>query len=249
MYEDIYKNLSDSLLYAFSPLIEQQAKLASNALNSISEALQESFYNLATYYNQNIAVDLANQIFALTSVMVSAIEIPSISLPALNFLKEIDFQSGYIELTEDDCDSINTLLNSSVASTDVPAKVSKGKINVVDFIKTVLIPVLALLLPMMQNSFYNKQASLESQKAQIQEQEYQAQILQTMSDMVNALESIQESLNSRSVSDSDTEESRYYLDDIQQTLDKVQDIVSEYCNTDSTVSDVHASSETDIHRE
>ncbi len=80
MYEDIYKNLSDSLLYTFSPLIEQQTKLASNALNSISEALQESFYNLATYYNQNIAVDLANQIFALTSVMVSAIEIPSISL-------------------------------------------------------------------------------------------------------------------------------------------------------------------------
>jgi len=249
MYEDIYKKISDSLINAFSPFIESQTAFISNAFNSITDTLQESLCSIAAGYSQNTAAILANEIAALVNAMIPAIELPCISLPDVNFLKEINFQEEYIELTEDDCNAINTLLESPDTNNDASGKVSKGKIAVEDFIKAILIPIFAILLPMMQNSYYNKIVSLESQKEQIREQEYQAQVLQTMSDMVNSLELIQESLERLPAHDSHAEESQHYFDDIQEILDKFQDTVSGCCNTDSTVPDTPTSSGTDIYKE
>lgn len=247
MYTDSYKYLSEIMQKSFSSISSTYLESTQKSF----ETLIESAKYLAQVTLSGYSVEnLRNLLSYLSDLCKDSVSnIPEVKNDSFDFLSNVVVQDEHVELTEADCDSINTLLSSSIASKDVPAKVSKGKIKVVDFIKTVIIPILALLLPMMQNSFYNKQASLESQKTQIQEQEYQAQVLQTMSDMVNALESIQESLNSRSVSGSDPEENRYYFDDIQQTLDKVQDIVSELRNTDSTVSDMPASSESATHKE
>lgn len=169
MYEDIYKKLSDSMVYSFSPLIELKSKLDFSDLDSITETLQKSCSNLTTYCNQKITIDFAEHLSALANSLVSTVEIPSISLPDLRFLKEINFQEKYIELTESECDSVNILLKSSNAANDESVKVSKGKLSMTDFIKTVLIPILAFFAPMLLTIYYHKIDSIESQKLRIEE--------------------------------------------------------------------------------
>lgn len=142
---------------------------------------------------------------AVMSALLSQAELVSNAINALpesasyqgsfDFLKRINIQEDFIELTENDCDTINTLLESSDAP-HPPTKISKGKMAVTEFIKAVLIPILAFLLPMMQNAYYNKITSLESKNQQIQEQEYCEQILQSLTDFQNSLTAIQEAQES-----------------------------------------------------
>lgn len=103
-------------------------------------------------------------------------------LPALDFLTEINLQKDYIELTEDDCNSINALLESSDPAIDDSEKVSKGKMSVTDFIKNVLIPILAILLPMLLTIYYHKVDSIESEKRHIEELQLKEKELQLKED-------------------------------------------------------------------
>ncbi len=90
-------------------------------------------------------------------------------------MKNVDFQQDYINLTEDDCDSINAILQSP---DDTLPKVSKGKIAVSDFVKTILIPILAIFLPMLLTIYYHKIDSIESQKRYIEELQLKEEELQ-----------------------------------------------------------------------
>lgn len=183
MYEDICKNLSTSLLTAFSPLIESQAELASKALYSMTESTRKLLYELASGYNQSIAIDF-KQLTETICAIASAIESSSVQLPNLNFLSEINLQKDCVELTEDDCDSISTILDSS----DTPhslTKISKEKIAVPDFIKSILIPIFIALLQMLQTSYYNKMNAIESQKAYMETHQLQDEEIKLLYEQIS----------------------------------------------------------------
>ncbi len=107
------------------------------------------------------------------------IELSPTSFDSLSFLRNIDFQEEYIDLTDEECDSINTILQSPDAFDDAPPKVSKGRIAVSDFIKTILIPILAILLPLLLTAYYHKVDSIESQKRYIEESQLKKKELQS----------------------------------------------------------------------
>lgn len=198
MYDDIFRNWSESLT-SVTDTLQLQTELAYQSLNNLSASMQESIYNISTHLDQFISTDWANQFSAVCDSISQApifiptwidqfsavydsmppvIEFSSTAFDSLNFLKDIDFHKEYIELTDDDCNSINTILQSPGASDDIPFKVSKGKIAVSDFIKTILIPILAILLPMLLTAYYHKVDSIESQKRyievlQLKEKEFQ----------------------------------------------------------------------------
>lgn len=132
------------------------------------------------HFDQIFTPDWMNQLSAIYGSMPAAVEIPTIESPfeSLSFLKDIDFHQDYINLTEDDCDSINTILQPSDTSEDAPLKISKGKIAVSDFIKTILIPILSILLPTLLTIYYHKIDSIESQKRYIEELQLKEKELQ-----------------------------------------------------------------------
>lgn len=198
MYDDIYTNLSDSLTH-FVNAQQLQVDLPFQSLNDLSVSMQESICNISTHLNQVIMddwidrltavydsisqsqlyiTDWMDQLSAVYDSMSHVIEFPSISIDALSILKNIDLQEEYIDLTDDDCDLINTILQSPNSSDDALPKVSKGKISVTDFIKTILIPILAILLPMLLTIYYHKIDSIESQKQHIEELQQKKKELQ-----------------------------------------------------------------------
>lgn len=195
MYDDIFKNWSESLANVTNTF-QLQSELAIQSLNNLSASMQESIYNISAQFDQIITTDWVDKLSAvydsisqvqiyetdwinrLSTVydsMTHVIEFPFISFDGLSFLKDIDFQQEYINLTDDDCDSINTILQ---APNDTLPKVSKGKIAVADFIKTILIPILAILLPMLLTIYYHKIDSIESQKHHIEELQLKEKELQ-----------------------------------------------------------------------
>lgn len=180
MQENYYKNLSEILQKSLSNIPESYFKLPQDSINALSKSAKAIS---ASVYPSNLTDQLAEittALSALSKATLSNVESTTIFSNALNFFGNINLQNEqneHIELTENDCDSINTILKSS-NTVDVPAKISKGKIALADFIRTVLIPILAILLPMIQNSYYHKVNSIESQKAHIEELQIQEQELQ-----------------------------------------------------------------------
>lgn len=198
MYDDILRNWSETFENVTESL-QLQTELAYQSLNNLSASMQDSIYNISTHLDQIISTDWANQfsavcdsisqvpifmttwmdqLSAIYDSMPRAIEFSSIAFDSLNFLKDIDFQEEYIELTDDDCNSINTILQSPGASDDNPPKVSKGKIAISDFIKTILLPILAILFPILLTAYYHKVDSIESQKRYIEESQLKEKELQ-----------------------------------------------------------------------
>lgn len=208
MYDDIYTNLSDSLTN-FVNALQLQPELASQALIDLSVSAQESIYNISSQIDQIITTDLVdqlsiacdsisqlpifatdwiNQLSAVYDSMAPAIEFPFIPFDDLSFLKGIDLQQEYIDLTDDDCNSINTILQSPNVSNDTPPKVSKGKMAISDFIKTILFPLFLTILQMLHGSYCNKLASVEAQKTYIEEQQLQEEEIQLLKEQIQLQE-------------------------------------------------------------
>lgn len=198
MYDDAFKNWGE-LLTNVTDALQLQPELASQALIDLSVSAQESIYNISSQIDQIITTDLVdqlslacdsisqlpifttdwiNQLSAVYDSMAPIIEFPFISFDDLSFLKDIDLQQEYIDLTDDDCNSINTILQSPNVSNDTLPKVSKGKMAISDFIKTILIPILAILFPMLLTIYYHKIDSIESQKHHIEELQLKEKELQ-----------------------------------------------------------------------
>ncbi|MCM1191982.1 MAG: hypothetical protein NC123_17030 [Butyrivibrio sp.] len=208
MHEYIYKGISNAIVNALSPLTESQVEYTSKVISSINETLQESLRNLTAFYNSNSAIESAKYLSEICRSILPAINSCSAPIENLDFLKDLNFQEYYVELTKNDCDSINTILESSNSSS-VPPKTSKGKMSIPDFVKSVLIPILMTLAQMLYTNYHNKLDALESQKRYIEERQLhedeiqllreqihlQEQELQTITDYAQSLEETLNMLN------------------------------------------------------
>lgn len=204
MHENIYQNLSEVLKTTISPLLESQAKITDSIIKSTNKLANE----LTAIVSQNMVIEF-EQLSELCNALVSAIEFPPLKLPDIGFLKDFNFQKGYVNLTEDECDSINSLLDSSApfdVSSNTQPKISKGKINVPDFIKSILLPILIALIQMMYTSYCSKLDTIESQKAHMEERQLKEDEIQLLEKQIqlqeqelqaitNYAESLEDSLN------------------------------------------------------
>ncbi len=194
--------MDEKLSIQKSLLAVNEASLESFQLSveRLGKILEDLFCSIKLNYSYviNQLSEIADLLTKVCQSAISNSELLTKPQYSFEFLKNIDLHNEYIDLTEDDCSSINILLESSGISDDAPP-VSKGKMAVSDFIGAILIPILAILLPMMQNSCYNKMNSLEAQN----KQEYCDQTVQILTEIQHSLIQIQESQESHSCSCSD----------------------------------------------
>lgn len=158
--------------------LQIQAEFASKALNAVPISTMDYFRSLTSNYEQLHTIDFANEMATACNSICNAIKFPSDLQGRFDFLKNLNLQEAFIELSDDDYDSINTFLKTSNTSANVPKKVSNGKMAMDDFIKSVLIPILAIALPMLLTIYYHKVDSIESQKQYIEELQLKEKELQ-----------------------------------------------------------------------
>lgn len=199
MSENIYKNLADTFQETIAPLLAIQAETAQMSINALDESLKNITSILTTSLNPSASlVEASKQLSYLCKIMLSSLTItdaPPISDNAFDFLDKIDFQNEYIELTEENCDSINELLDLTNAENSSKVKPT-DKTPTIQFIISVLVPVIIGFLQLWQNEEHYKLNSIEAQNVQMQEQENYEQIMQKLSDIIDSLNELQESQGS-----------------------------------------------------
>lgn len=257
MNENDYKNMSEIIQKSLADIPESCFKLSQDSIKALQESVKAISTVINHYQLSEQLIESAKTLSALSKVTLANIEPITISPHAFDFLKNIDFQSEYVNLTEDDCDTINTILESS-NTTDTPAKISKRKMTLADFIKTVLIPILAILLPMIQNSYLNKVNSIESQKAYIEELQLKEEELQIKERELHIAEQqLQNDIEQKEILENILTEiqnfSEYFeflpeapeypdevhnhFDEFPESLDEVPSSPADTCDTESTVHD------------
>lgn len=170
MYSNNYKLLAEALENALAPIAKlYSADTFKDSFDALTSKMKELYAIMEPIYSSEHFKQLALQLSVLCKSTLLILENSEIPEDSLSFLDNIDIQNEYVELTEDDCKSINTLLESSDASNDTPPKVSKGKMSMAEFIKSVLIPIFAIVLPILLTIYYHKVDSIESQKRYLEE--------------------------------------------------------------------------------
>ncbi len=164
-----------------------------------SKLLQDSFSKINTLTINPDAVSSLNQLCRLSDYcneMISKISPMASSLvDALHsidfnfdFLRNENSQDNFIELTDEDCNSINAILESANCSDDTPPKVTKGKITTANFIMSALIPVLTFILSTLLTLYLHKVDSIDSQKRHIEELQLREKELQLKEDELRIME-------------------------------------------------------------
>ena len=167
-----------------------------------SESTKAFSRSLSSIYSSDKFIGSAALLSALSNSMSSIAEKAGIPQDAFDFLKELDFQNEHIELTEENCDSINKL--SKLSSAENPVIITpNSKTPTVQFVISILIPIIIGFLQLWQNERHYKQDSIVEQNAKIQEQERYEQMMQSLSDIIDSLNDIQESQESCPCSHSD----------------------------------------------
>ncbi len=205
MNKNIYKNFADTLQKAIDPL-NLRVKTTQISLTALEESLKNFANILATSLSPTEHfIETSKQLSVLYSIMLSKLTITdttSISDDAFDFLDEIDFQDEYIEFTEENCDSINALLD--LTDIENTSKVTPtNKTPTIQFIISVFVPIIIGFLQLWQNEEHYKLDSIEVQDTQMQEQEHYEQMMQSLSDIIDSLNELQESQESYPCNHSD----------------------------------------------
>ena len=260
---DNYKYLSELLTHSVISISKISLESTQSFADNIAKML-ENLSNVTASYYSNMSdqlTEVATHLSELCQSLISSIEIPTISSESFEFLKNIDFQDECIELNEDACDSINTILEFS-ENPDVTAKVSKGQLTLADFI-TILIAILAIVLPMIQTSYYHKIDTIESQKVYIEELQQKEKELsirekelriaeqQLKNDMEQKeiLENILTEIQSFSEYVESLQEAPEYPDEVPEPFDEDPHSLGDNQDNDLSNPDVPKSSRTAINRE
>lgn len=164
-----------------------------------SKILQESFPKINTptiapdvvssLDQMRLLSDYCNEMSSKISPMANSLvdALHSIDFN-LNILRNKNSQENFIELTDEDCNSINAILESANCSDDTPSKVTKGKITTANFIMSVLIPILIFILSTLFTLYLHKVDSIDSQRHHIEELRLREKELQLQTDELRIME-------------------------------------------------------------
>ena len=194
-YSNNYKYLAETIRKSLTPIAELYTKSTKASFDELTYKLKELCNIMVPMYSAEHFKELALQISDLQKNMLLILNNPEIPDNALDFLEDIDIQNEYVELTEENCDSINALLD--LTNVEGTPKVNPNeKTPAIQFWLSIIIPIIIGFLQLWQNENHYKLDSIETQNVQIQEQERYEQIMQSLSDIIDSLNEIRESQES-----------------------------------------------------
>lgn len=178
-----------------NPVTTIQSENTKASIENLSIALTAFSRSLSSIRSSDQLIGITALFSDLSNSMSSIVEKAGIPQNSFDFLKELNFQNEHIELTEENCDAINTL--SRLSSTENPVIVTpNSKTSTVQFVISILIPIIIGFLQLWQNERHYKQDSIVAQNAKMQEQECYEQAIQILLEIIDSPNEIQESQES-----------------------------------------------------
>lgn len=170
--------LNQTIQEAFLPIIETRYSTLYDSLDGLKECCQQLLMILDEINTQR----LSDATFHLTNVLAECLQAIEPSYLEIDF--DISDDKSTVELTETSLNSVSEFLNANSHTQISP----KSRMALKEFIKDILIPIICLIIPMMQNSYYHRLDNEDSAKQQTVEQSYSQQ-------EIEALKEINETLN------------------------------------------------------
>lgn len=196
MYTNSYKFLSETIKNAFAPIAKSyNADTIKDSFDELVSKMKELYTIMMPAYSSEHFKELALQLSDLCKNTLLILENSETPEDSLAFLDSIDIQKEYVELSEEDCNSINILLDLTNVD-EAPKATPADKTPTVQFFLTIIIPIIIGFLQLWQNENHYKMDSIEAQNTQIQEQERYEQLMQSLSDIIDSLNELQESQES-----------------------------------------------------
>jgi len=200
----VSSNVSMILHPAYESSLQRVSALIQNI--SIPKHLLESICTmnnalLQDYVNSfNIQTKALNQ---LTHTLTQSIVDNFSSIGSINYsqlFEGITINDDNVEITDESLEAINTLFNEATeqVSQKIELPITK-RMTIKEFLLVVVYPLILIVIPMLQNSYYQKINALELQKQQMDSNVYQEQIYElnnTVSQLNNTIGSLLEYLES-----------------------------------------------------
>lgn len=205
------------------------------AVDDLNKTIKTSLQTLTFPYSSDYLTKTSVLLHELCQTICTEIKIPTISPECFDFLKNVDFKNESIELTKNDYDSINTILEASI-SNNPPLEAPKKKITKIEFISLIIsiLGILLSLLSFLQTKYYHELDNIESQKAHIEELQLKEeelhlmkQQLQNEEEQKETLEKILIELQNLSENYKSYQEASEYLCESHKSLDQVPKPLSE----------------------
>lgn len=169
MFSDSLAILRESINDSFAPLLA--SLFMQKTIDILSDNVGQLAFSLAHSVLENIDCNiLSNACHQLIADLVS------ITLPTYDFSSLVDsstLNKDYVSLSDDAVKALTNFFNEQ----EEPVPKISSQMSVKEFLLAVLLPLVCMILPMMQNSYYHHLDSIEAQKAQLQEAEYQEAIM------------------------------------------------------------------------
>lgn len=212
---DSFTALRDSICNAFSPLMTPEYMYAS--LDALSDSANELASVLAHSVLENFDYDILRDSCHRLVTHLSVLSLTTYDFHSL--FNNITLNDDYVSITDDAAESIIDFFKEQ----EEPIPNISSRMFIKDFFLVILLPLICTILPMIQNSHYQKLNAIEAQKNQLQESEYREAILNLETQHAKELEEINSNINEllqylESVQDTDLSDT-----DVQSLLSDVQE--------------------------
>lgn len=139
-----------------------------NSVNEMTQAFSVPFQQLT----ENLLSNLHESFSAINGITSPAYDI-------LNTLSEgITFSPDGVSITEDALQSISEFIDLPSETTEARPETSTKLISFKEFLLDILIPIFAILIPLIQTQHLHRLDALEEERYQLEESEYQERLIQ-----------------------------------------------------------------------
>lgn len=113
-----------------------------------------------------------------------------------NIFNKATVSDDHVELSDDDLETISNIFEPCDMKVSKDPSTGINKISFRDFVISILIPIIMMLLPMIQNEYYQKVNLLEAQKDNISQAEFENKICDLLEEQNITMDKISDALNS-----------------------------------------------------
>lgn len=232
--QEILSTCWDQYLPQYQLMNESIVRMV-NSVYEMTQTFSVPFQQLT----ENLLSNLHESFSAINGITSPAYDI-------LNTLSEgITFSSDGVSITEDALQSISEFVDLPSETMEARPETSTKLISFKEFLLDILIPIFAILIPLIQTQHLHRLDTLEEERYQLEESEYQERLIQIEEEQLEAerqiltyLEQISNSLEAYPGNQQSLEES---VDVLQQSLTASPEL-EESADPEFEASDVH-----DIH--
>lgn len=168
--------------------LHSQIDLFKNSTALINNLLPSTLKNTTVWQHDSVLKSLTKNIQSSFSQLESTFDFEPL-------LKDVSIQDDCVELSAETFDKLSDILdisnNDEICENISEAASGKYKISFQNFLQSIIVSLICMVVPMIQNAYYHKIDLIEAQQKQLEQTQYEEQLIQLNTKNQETLEEIE----------------------------------------------------------